>query len=42
MFSGEVDDEGRRRATSGGAHGFVGNGFDLDELVEQAKSILPA
>ena len=41
MFSGEVDDEGRRRATSGGAHGFVGKGFDLDELVEQAKSILP-
>jgi excisionase family DNA binding protein len=41
MFSGQVDDDGRRQAASSGARGFVGKGFDLDELVEQAKSILP-
>ena len=41
MFSGQVDDEGVRQAASRGARGFVGKGFDLDELVEQAKSIVP-
>jgi excisionase family DNA binding protein len=41
MFSGQVDESGERQATSSGASGFVGKGFDLDELVEQAKSILP-
>ena len=41
MFSGEVDDAARRQAASSGARGFVGKGFDLDELVEQAKSIVP-
>jgi excisionase family DNA binding protein len=41
MFSGQVDDEGQRQAASSGARGFVGKGFDLDELVDQAKAILP-
>jgi excisionase family DNA binding protein len=41
MFSGQVDDAARRQAASSGARGFVGKGFDLDELVEQAKSIVP-
>jgi excisionase family DNA binding protein len=41
MFSGQLDDEARRQAASSGAHGFVGKGFDLDELVEQAKAIVP-
>jgi excisionase family DNA binding protein len=41
MFSGQVDEDGRRQAASRGARGFVGKGFDLDELVDQAKSILP-
>jgi excisionase family DNA binding protein len=41
MFSGQVDDDGKRQAVSGGARGFVGKGFDLDELVDQAKAILP-
>jgi excisionase family DNA binding protein len=41
MFSGQVDEAGERQATSSGARGFVGKGFDLDELVEQAKAILP-
>jgi CheY-like chemotaxis protein len=41
MFSGQVDEAGRRQAASSGARGFVGKGFDLDELVGQAKAILP-
>jgi excisionase family DNA binding protein len=41
MFSGQVDEDGRRQAASSGARGFVGKGFDLDELVDQAKAILP-
>jgi excisionase family DNA binding protein len=41
MFSGQVDEEGRRQAVSGGAQGFVAKGFDLDELVGQAKAIVP-
>jgi excisionase family DNA binding protein len=41
MFSGQVDEAGERQATSSGARGFVGKGFDLDELVDQAKTILP-
>jgi len=41
MFSGQVDEAGERQATSSGASGFVGKGFDLDELVDQAKTIVP-
>jgi excisionase family DNA binding protein len=41
MFSGQVDDDGRRQAATAGARGFVGKGFDLDDLIEQAKSIVP-
>ena len=41
MFSGQVDEAGERQATSSGASGFVGKGFDLDELVDQAKTLLP-
>ena len=41
MFSGQVDQAGERQAASSGARGFVGKGFDLDELVDQAKTILP-
>src|SRR3954447_25971718 len=41
MFSGQVDEAGQRQATSSGARGFVGKGFDLGELVDQAKSIVP-
>jgi len=33
MFSGQVDDAGRRQAATSGASGFVGKGFDLIELV---------
>jgi excisionase family DNA binding protein len=41
MFSGQVDEDGSRQAASRGARGFVGKGFDLDELVDQAKAIVP-
>ncbi|MDX6481235.1 MAG: two-component system, OmpR family, operon response regulator KdpE [Gaiellaceae bacterium] len=41
MFSGQVDDAAQRQAASSGARGFVGKGFDLDQLVDQAKAILP-
>ena len=41
MFSGQIDDAAMRQAASSGARGFVGKGFDLDDLVEQAKAIVP-
>jgi excisionase family DNA binding protein len=41
MFSGQVDEAARRQAASSGASGFVGKPFDLDELVDQAKAIVP-
>jgi excisionase family DNA binding protein len=41
MFSGQVDEAREHQATSSGARGFVGKGFDLDELVAQARAILP-
>ncbi len=41
MFSGHVDETARRQAASSGASGFVGKGFDLAELVDQAKAIVP-
>ena len=41
MFSGQIDDAAMQQAASSGAHGFVGKGFDLDDLVEQAKAIVP-
>jgi excisionase family DNA binding protein len=41
MFSGQVDDDAKRQATTSGARGFVGKPFDIDELLEQAKAIVP-
>jgi excisionase family DNA binding protein len=41
MFSGQVDADAERQAASSGARGFVGKPFDLEELLEQAKSIVP-
>lgn len=41
LFSGQVDETDERQAISSGAHGFVGKGFDLDDLVGQAKAIVP-
>ena len=41
MFSGQVDEADEQQASSRGARGFFGKGFDLDELVDQAKAIRP-
>jgi excisionase family DNA binding protein len=41
LFSGQVDEAGQEQAASSGARGFVDKGFDLAELVEEAKTILP-
>jgi two-component system chemotaxis response regulator CheY len=41
MFSGQVDENARRQAASSGARGFIGKPFDLVELIEQAKSVVP-
>jgi len=41
MFSGQVDEAARRQTASSGARGFVGKPFELDELVHQAKAIVP-
>jgi excisionase family DNA binding protein len=41
MFSGQVDEKARRQAASSGARGFIGKPFDLAELVEQTKAVVP-
>jgi len=41
MFSGKVDEEAQRRAAASGARGFVGKPFDLEQLVDRAKTIAP-
>jgi excisionase family DNA binding protein len=41
MFSGKVDEESHAEAEARGARGFVGKPFDLQQLVEQTKQIVP-
>jgi excisionase family DNA binding protein len=41
MFSGKVDEEAKQQANAGGAQGFVGKPFDLQQLVDQTKAIAP-
>jgi excisionase family DNA binding protein len=41
MFSGKVDEGIETEAESRGARGFVGKPFDLRQLVDQTKSIVP-
>jgi CheY-like chemotaxis protein len=41
MFSGKVDEAAVEQAQAGGAQGFVGKPFDLQQLIDQTKSILP-
>jgi excisionase family DNA binding protein len=41
MFSGSAQDASRAEAASRGARGFVGKPFDLQQLVEQTRSIEP-
>jgi len=41
MFSGKVDAQTAAQATARGAQGFVGKPFDPQQLVDQAKQIVP-
>jgi excisionase family DNA binding protein len=42
MFSGKVDDHAAEEASARGAQGFIGKPFDPQQLIEQAKQLLPA
>jgi excisionase family DNA binding protein len=41
MFSGKVDEQSEREASARGATGFVGKPFDLQQLVDQTKAVVP-
>jgi excisionase family DNA binding protein len=41
MFSGKVEEETLAEATERGARGFVGKPFDLQQLIDQTKQIVP-
>jgi excisionase family DNA binding protein len=41
MFSGQVDERSRDEATERGAQGFIGKPFDLQQLIDQTKQIVP-
>jgi len=41
MFSGKVDEQAEEQATSRGAQGFVGKPFDLQQLVDKTKQLVP-
>ena len=41
MFSGKVDEQAQTEAATRGAQGFVGKPFDLQQLIDQAKQIVP-
>lgn len=42
MFSGKINEQSAAEATARGAQGFVGKPFDPQQLIEQAKQLLPA
>jgi excisionase family DNA binding protein len=42
MFSGKINDHAAEEASARGAQGFVGKPFDPQQLIEQAKLLLPA
>ena len=41
MFSGKVDERSQAEAEERGAQGFVGKPFDLQQLIDQTKQIVP-
>jgi excisionase family DNA binding protein len=41
MFSGKIDEQALAEATSRGARGFIGKPFDLQQLIDQTKQIIP-
>jgi CheY-like chemotaxis protein len=42
MFSGKVEDESLKTATSRGAAGFIGKPFNPQQLIESTKQLVPA
>jgi len=41
MFSGKVDEESLKRATSRGAQGFIGKPFNPQQLIDSTKQLVP-
>jgi excisionase family DNA binding protein len=41
MFSGKLDEQSLAEATARGARGFIGKPFDLQQLIDQTKQIVP-
>jgi excisionase family DNA binding protein len=41
MFSGKVDEDSMKRATSGGAQGFIGKPFNPQQLIDSTKQLVP-
>jgi excisionase family DNA binding protein len=42
MFSGKVDEQSLKTATSRGAQGFIGKPFNPQDLIESTKQLVPA
>ena len=42
MFSGKVDEQSLKTATSRGAQGFIGKPFNPQDLIDSTKQLLPA
>ena len=41
MFSGQLDEQAHQQADARGAQGFVGKPLDLQQLIDQTKTIVP-
>jgi CheY-like chemotaxis protein len=41
MFSGKLDERSQNQAEARGARGFIGKPFDLQQLIDQTKQIVP-
>src|ERR671937_887228 len=41
MFSGKVDEQSLAEATARGTRGFIGKPFDLQQLIDQTKHLVP-
>jgi CheY-like chemotaxis protein len=41
MFSGKVDEDALKRATSRGAQGYIGKPFNPQQLIESTRQLVP-
>jgi excisionase family DNA binding protein len=41
MFSGKIDDDGLKQATTRGAQGFIGKPFNPQDLIDSTKQLVP-